>query len=223
MNDTDQRHDTALLRELRDCLSGITAPEAPPLESIAARGRAHQRHRLSGIAGLSVAAAAAGAALVLALTGVLGSAPSGGTGTIRTAAFVLVRNANGTATLTIDPNVLFEPATLQNDLAQYGIPAKVTSGSFCSSDPAPADVSEVMLPGLRGDGGSPPGPDATVTIDPAAMPSGAELSFGTFQVSTGLETTIALIDPSSYTCTSTAPTTLPPSGALLLYGQPTSS
>jgi len=223
MNDNDQMNDSAVLRELRDSLSGVITPERPPLEAITARGRAHRRHRLTGIAGVSVAAAA-GAALVLGLIGVPGPAPARSTGTIRTAAFTLVRNANGTDTLTIKVPVLFQPATLQADLAQSGIPAMVTTGSFCSSDPAPADLSQVMTTGLQGDGGSPPpAQDPTVTIDPAAMPAGTELSFGTFQVATGQETAIALIDTGSYTCTSTAPATLPPRGALLLYGQPTGS
>jgi hypothetical protein len=221
MNDHDQLNDDAVLRELRDSLSGVITPERPRLEAIRARGRAHRRRRLTAIAGLSVAAAAAGAALVLGLTGVLGPAPARGAGTIRTAAFTLVRNADGTDALTIHPRVLFDPTTLQNDLARYGIPARVTTGSFCSSDPAPADLSQVMTssPALQGNGGYQHLQDPTVTIDPAAMPAGSELSFGTFQVSTGQETAIALIDTNSYTCTSTAPTTLPPSGALLLYGQ----
>ena len=67
-----------------------------------------------------------------------------GTGTIQTAAFTLVSNANGTATLTINPQVLLEPGTLQRDLAQDGIPAMVTVGSFCSSDPAPAGFLQVV-------------------------------------------------------------------------------
>ena len=79
--------------------------------------------------------------LGLGLSGALNSAPARGTGTIRTAAFALTRNANGTDTLTINPQVLFDPITLQNDLAQYGIPAKVTTGSFCSTDPAPEGFS----------------------------------------------------------------------------------
>ena len=32
----------------------------------------------------------------------------------------------------------------QNDLAQYDIPAMVTAGSFCSSDPAPDSLSQVV-------------------------------------------------------------------------------
>ena len=52
-------------------------------------------------------------------------------------AFTLVSNANGTATLTINNAALLDHTTLQKDLAHYGIRALVTSGSFCSSDPAP--------------------------------------------------------------------------------------
>lgn len=220
MNDNDQMNDSAVLRELRDSLSGVTAGERPRLAAITARGRVHRRHRLSAIVGLSLTAAVGGAALAAGLTGVFGPAPARGTATIRTAAFTIVRNADGTDTLTIHPQVLFDPTTLQNDLAQYGIPAMVNTGSFCSSDPAPGDISQVMTPLLQGEEGSPPpAQDPTITIDPAAMPPGTELSFGNFQVSMGLETTIALIDISSYTCTSTAPTTLPPGGALLLYGK----
>jgi hypothetical protein len=65
-------------------------------------------------------------------------------GAIRTAGFTITRNANGSATLTINPRVLFDPDTLQGDLAQYGIPAKVTAASFCSSDPAPSGFSQVV-------------------------------------------------------------------------------
>jgi hypothetical protein len=53
-----------------------------------------------------------------------------------------------------------------------------------------------------------PGPaqNRTVTINPAAMPAGTELSFGSFQLTRGQETVFTLIDTGSYTCTSTAPT-----------------
>jgi hypothetical protein len=161
---------------------------------------------------------------ILGLTGVLGSAPARGTGTIRTAAFAIVSNPNGTATLTINPDVLFDPGTLQSDLAQYGIPAMVTVGSFRSSDPAPAGFSQVVsFPPFQGDGGQQHVTDRTITINPAAMPAGTELSFGNFQLPVGQQTTIALIDTNSYTCTSTAPTTLPPGGALLYYPRPAGS
>ena len=220
MYDSDQMNDSAVLRELRDSLSGVAMPGPPQLEAITARGHAHRRHRLSGVAGLSVAGTAAGVALALGLTGVLGSAPAHSRGTIRTAAFTIVSNASGTASLTINPRVLLDPSILQSDLAQYGIPAMVTTGSFCSSDPAPTGFSQVVSfqPQFQGNGEPQHVTDPTITINPAAMPSGTELSFGNFQLSTSQQTSIALIATSSYTCTSTAPTTRPPDGALLHYG-----
>ena len=147
MSGNDQMIDGAELRELRDSLSGVAMPERPRLEAIMARGRARRRHGLSAVAGLSVAGAAAGTALAVGLTGVLG--PARTPGTIRTAAFTLVSNSNGTATLTINPKELLDPAALQSDLARYGIPAKVTTGSFCSSDPAPACFAGRVVPSGR--------------------------------------------------------------------------
>jgi hypothetical protein len=161
------------------------------------------------IAGITTAAAAAALVLGLSLSGVMGSAVAHPAGTIRTAAFTLVSSADGTATLTIKPQVLFEPGTLQSDLEKDGIPAKVTVGSFCSSDPAPAGFSQAVSIPIQ------PGQGMTVTINPAAIPAGTELSFGIFQLANNLETTAALIDTGSYTCTSTAPATLPTGGALL--------
>jgi hypothetical protein len=92
--------------------------------------------------------------------------------------------------------VLFEPSTLQRDLRQDGIPAIVTAGSFCSSDAVPAGFNQVVTFST-----SPP----SITIAPAAVPAGTELSFGNFQRPQGhLQTDAGLIDTNSYTCTSTA-------------------
>jgi len=216
MSDNDQMTDSAELRELRHSLSGVAMPERPRLETITARGRARRRHRLSAVAGLSVAAAA-GTALALGLTGVLG--PARTPGTIRTASFTLVSNSNGTATLTINPKELLDPAALQSDLAQYGIPAKVTSGSFCSSDPAPPGFSQAVsfYPGGPGTATPESGVQPTITIDPSAMPAGTELSFGQFQLPSGeQQADFVLIDTSSYTCTNTPPD---PNGPPDGYGQ----
>jgi hypothetical protein len=209
-----------LERELRRALASAAAGYQQP-EQACQRLLQHNYRPGSGhrrlTAGITAAAAAGSVALGLGLSGGLGSSPPPGTGTIRTAAFTITRNANGTATLTINPRVLFDPSTLQSDLAQYGIPAKVTTGSFCSSDPAPSGFSQVVTfsPAFQGDSGQRHVPDPTVTINPATMPAGTELSVGAFQVSSGDDTALALIDTSSYTCTSTAPTTPPSSGALL--------
>jgi len=217
MSGNDQMTDGAELRELRHSLSGVAMPERPHLEAITARGRARRRHRLSAVAGLSVALAAAGTALALGLTGALG--PARTPGTIRTASFTLLSNSNGTATLTINPKELLDPAALQSDLAQYGIPAKVTSGSFCTSDPAPPGFSQVVSSHPAGPGTTTPqsGVQPTITIDPSAMPAGTELSFGHFQLSSGQQQAdFVLIDSGSYTCTSTPPD---PNGPPDGYGQ----
>ena len=129
---------------------------------------------------------------------------------------------------------LLDPAALQSDLAQYGIPAKVTTGSFCSSDPAPAGFSQVVSFTPAGPYTATPqnGAQPTITIDPAAMPAGTELSVGDFQLSSGefsgqQQADFVLIDTSSYTCSSTPPDPNglpvgygPADGIGLLYGGP---
>jgi hypothetical protein len=198
-----------------------------PLDAIVQRGRAtRRRHRLIGLTG--TAAVAASAAVVVGLTGVTGSAPAHSTGTIRTAAFTLIRHANRTVTLTINPNELLNAAALQNDLQQYGVPAMVTSGSFCSSDPAPAGFSQAVSFYPRATTGQfvpkPTGKTLrgvhpTITFNPAAMPAGTELSFGVFQPSSGpQQTDFVLVNSSSYTCTSTPPPAAPATGAVFQTG-----
>ena len=204
-----------LTKELEDDLRRAFARAAADIpEPEQARQRLLQRNYRPGrghrqlAAGIAVATAAAAVVLGLGLTGAFGPAPAParGLGTIRTAAFTLVEHANGTATLTIKPGSILDPDTLQNDLRQYGIPAIVTTGSFCSSDPTPPGFSQVVT------GQKQP---RTITINPAAMPPGTELSFGNFRVAAGPETAIQLIDTNSHTCTSTAPTAPPPGGVMV--------
>jgi hypothetical protein len=188
--------------------------------------RSRQRRRLMG---LSVVGALAVTAAVFCLSGVTGSAPARSTGTVRTVAFTLVSHPNGMVTLTINVGVLVDPGTLQSDLAEDGIPAMVTAGSFCSSDPAPAGFSRVVsvYPFLGpGNHNLPPGVRPTLTFNPAAMPAGTELSFGIFQLggagaTAGVEEdAMELIDTGSYACTGTAPTdaTVTGHGGLLTVG-----
>jgi hypothetical protein len=196
------------VREQRDKVHSHT-----PVDQIISRGRSvRARRRIPGAVTALAAVAAAGTALALGLTGVLGAAPARSTDTIRTMAFTLVKHANGTATLTINRNVLLEPGTLQRDLARDGIRAMVTVGRFCSSDPAPAGWTKIMsFPGSPAD----PGPVRAVVINPAAMPAGTELSFGNFRRENASQTSVALIDTRSYTCTTTAPTAPPPDGVMI--------
>jgi hypothetical protein len=94
-----------LENDLRRALAR-TAADIPEPEQ--ARQRLLQRNYRPGrghrqlAAGITAATATAAVVLGLGLTGAFGSAPRG-TGTIRTAAFTLIEQANGTATLTIRP------------------------------------------------------------------------------------------------------------------------
>jgi hypothetical protein len=221
-------NDDSALGTVRDSLT--TAKDSltevrmgTPLDTIVRRGRAtRRRHRLISLAGTGAVAVAVTAALAVGLHGVIGSTHR--TGSVRTAAFTLVSNANGTATLTINPRVLLDPDSLQSDLKQDGIPAMVTVGSFCSSDPPPAGFLRVVSfqPKPRKSGHQLPVADPTVTFNPSAIPAGTELSFGNFQLANGQQTSFALIDTGAYTCTSTAPATPPTEGVMLRYGHPAS-
>ena len=219
---------TSELRRMADDAARQARP--PAVAEIIRQGDRRRRRSLTrqSLGGLSAAGiAGAGVALGLGLTG---SAPAHGTGTIRTAAFTLVSNANGTATLTINPNVLLEPGTLESDLAQDGIPAMVTTGSFCSSDPAPAGLSQVVSIQKSQLAAPPPvvgkpqqRPARTMTINPATLPAGTELSFGNFQLANGAQTSYTLIDTGSYTCTSTAPASPPADGGEIGFSSTSSS
>jgi hypothetical protein len=204
--------DDALL-QARDALSG--ARMETPVEAILAEGQS-RRHRRR-LAQLSAAGVAAGGCLALGLATVLGSGgPAPVPGTIRTAAFTLARNANGTASLKLNQDQTFDPAALQQALARDGIPALVQAGIFCTSTPAPpsSGVVSVQLP----DGNpvpvtgrkSPVPPDALTVINPAAMPAGTELSFT--YVNRDRALTGSLIYTATHTCSSTPPAGSPPAG-----------
>jgi hypothetical protein len=223
VNVNDEMSDSEVLRTASELLSRISVAGPPDVEAITARGRAHRNRRLASAAGLSVAAGAT--ALALSLTGVLGSSPAKSPGTIRAVSFTLVSHINGTATLTINPDELLDATALQNDLEQDGIPAHVTSGSFCSSNPAPAGFWQVVggstaprntYPGeVFGPTGMPVISNGiktralspTITFNPAAIPAGTELSLGDLPPGSGMRgmhgVAMGLIDTNSYSCTST--------------------
>ncbi len=191
---------TSELQRMADDAARQARP--PAAADIIRQGDRRRSLTRRSLGGLSVAGIA-GASVALSL-GLTGSPSAHGTGTIRTAAFTLVSNANGTATLTINPKVLTEPGILQRDLAKDGIPATVRVGSYCTSNPAPAGFTKVVS--FQG--------SHAVTINPAAMPAGTELSFGNVQLTNGRQIFFTLIDAGSYTCT-TAPTTPTGDGAQL--------
>ena len=213
-----------LENELRSALTRAAADLPEPHH---ARRRLTQRdyHPGSGhrrvATGITAAAAAAAVVLGLGLSGAFGSSPARATATIRTTAFTLTSYSNGTDTLTLNPGELLDPAALQHDFRQYGIPAVVTTGSLCTSAPAPAGFSQaVTAPAGTGEG-TPSGDQPTITISPSAIPAGTELSVGDFQLTSGQypgsqQADVVLITTNSYTCNGTPPD---PNGMPSGYGQ----
>lgn len=238
-----------LERELRRAFASAAAGYPHPEQ---AKQRLLQRNYRPGsghrrlIGSIAAVASAGSMALALSLAGVLGAAPSHGTGTIgsaasargtgtigntapvrgtgtiRTAAFTLTSNANGTDTLTMRLTMrrMFDAATLQRALAQHGISAVVKTDAYCFSNPAAPDPVSIGVLSARTSfqpqrglvhTSKNPAPGAlksliagTVTvINPAAIPSGTELSF---DYSSSRSTLSAdLIYSHSYSCRAGSP------------------
>ncbi|HEY6314134.1 MAG TPA: hypothetical protein VIY52_25510 [Streptosporangiaceae bacterium] len=227
-------NDQELITAVRQSVHGVRM--TVPAEQIISRSRAIRASGHRRLAACITAVAAAGSVVLgLGLSGVLGAAPNGGTGTIRTAAparstgtirtaaFTLTRNADGTDTLTLRLTMrqILDPAALQQALAQDGIRALVKTGTYCSSSPAPPSPTSIGVLSVQLPDGTPvPGPARpvpssdlnrivakTVTvINPAAIPSGTELFFGYFNSDHAVF--FDLIYTSSYTCSNG----LPPGG-----------
>jgi hypothetical protein len=210
VNDIDDMNDGDVLGAVRHALSEIPMPGAPRPEAIMSRGRARQRRWL---AGLSVSGAAAVAAVILGTSGVFGSGGSvPAAGAAHLAAFSVVSNSGGTVTVSISADQMLDASALRQALAAHGVPALVTSGSFCTSDPTPSGFSQVVLPERK------PLPDQIVlVIKPSAMPSGVELSIGDFGGNPA-QASVVLISKDAYTCSSVRPTTPPGQGRMLSQG-----
>jgi hypothetical protein len=202
----DQELMTAVRQSVRDVHMDV------PAEQILSRSRAIRASGHRRLAACVTAVAAAGSvALGLGLSGALGAAPNAVTGTIRTTAFTLTHNVNGTDTLTLTQTQMFDPVVLQKALQEDGVPALVKINAHCSSNPSPGwprvlGVLYFQLP----DGTPVPGPtqpnhptpvpaDAVIVINPSAIPTGTELFIGYFD--SNHDISADLIDTSAYTCT----------------------
>jgi hypothetical protein len=209
-------NDQELITAVRQSVRGVRMNV--PAGQIVSRSRAIRAsgHRRLA-AGITAVAAAGSVVLGLGLSGALSAAPNGRTGTIRTAAFTLTRNANGTDTLTLSNGQIIDPAAVQQALAQHGIPALVKIDTICSSNPAlpgPASIGvlTVQIPGVNP---ADPGPhrvllpaNAVTVINPEAMPAGTELFLGYFNSGPVRTINARLIYANSYTCS----TGVPPGG-----------
>ena len=189
----DDMNDDDLFGALRDGLSKLPVPDAPPLEKIVARGRA--RRRRSGLAGMGLAAVGLAIALPVIVTSVnrgavpVATHPRLGSGPVHVnlAAYSVDSNPNGTVTVALATKRNFDPAGLRQALAQAGVAAVVNFGVFCQTAVQPTGFTQVVYrsasAGAAQSHASSAGNQTEMTamvIKPSAMPRRAELSIGYF-------------------------------------------
>lgn len=228
MNRLDEIDQDDVLRALRASVSATPVPPAPTMAALVARVR-RRRRRAVGVLGVGAAAAAA---VGIGLSGLATTGGGSATGSAHLAAFSLVSNKDGTATLTVPARqVLTDPAALGRALAAHGVPALVTEGRFCTSNPAvgtldgivtqsPSSTHAQVRTAPNGDPVAPqPGAVAIkMVINPAAIPPGTELSLGYFDGQLR-EAALALISRTHYTCSSVQPVNPPPGGLMAVHAR----
>jgi hypothetical protein len=192
----------------------VAAARAGAARRPARIGRAG-KYAVAGLAAAAVVAAVA-AGIDNAVTGTGPGAPqatptgSAGRGTggghVHLAVVSVDKHPDGTVTLTVPltRGQLFDPAVVQQALANAGVPALVTVGSVCIG-PGPSDALPQVISRSPASNGH-----SVTTIRPSAIPAGQKLSIGYFHVPDGGGLHISLIpDHGPLTCSSTPPP-LPP-------------
>jgi hypothetical protein len=159
-----------------------------PVEKVFAASRIRRRRRVSGLSAAAAAAAGAAVATTLALGGQApapgahaatrtGNPPASGPGPVRLAAFSVAEGPGSSTTLTLHKGPAYpplDPAAVRQALARRGIPALVTTGTFCRSTPSGSgDFSQILRQSDLADG-------SKLVIDGQAIPPGTELSIGYF-------------------------------------------
>ena len=164
-------NNTEVLDQVRDATAGIQMEV--PLEAIVARGRARRLRRQRRFAAVGLAATVA---LAAAVVGGAHSQPRSGPTSPATqlAAFTVSTAPSGATALTLRKGEQYrlDPDALRQALTDHGIPAFVAVGKTCDTNPEPNGLDLVVSASRNADGA------VYLTINPAAMPSGAELSIG---------------------------------------------
>jgi hypothetical protein len=189
-------NDDEVLSAVKNTLSDVQMDR--PVEAIEERGRARRRNRtLTGAVvggGLAVAAALA---VVLPMashqsgTTTTASEPLVGSGAtvnapaMAPAAFTLVKQANGSVKLTLNPKKLLDPAALEKALAGAGIPAVVKSGVLCKPKGTELPEAKEVFGIDKTAGTSEGSPEYHLVINAAKMPDNSEAYFSVFAIQKG--------------------------------------
>jgi len=191
MNENDD-----VICQVRESFSGLRMDTQ--VEEVFARSRAGRRRRLSG---LTAAAAATAAAVTLTFGGPApvrpGGPPPPSPGAVKLAAFSVTSGPGDSTTLVLykDKGPQLNPGALRQALAQHGIPALVTVGTFCRSAPGvSAGVGKVIHASDQADG-------SAIVINGQAIPAGTRLSIGLFPRYTRM---LLIKDGAPLSCSSTS-------------------
>jgi hypothetical protein len=166
-------NDDEMLATLRSSLTGVKESLTDvhlDRSADAIRARARGRRLRRGLAGAGAGGVALGVGLALAA--------GGGSGTAAARSVHVNLDAWSVNTLSsglvyLDVRQLQQPALLRQTLARAGVPAIVTFGEFCTETAAGNTANLQQILGKGALGGQP-----RLTINPAAIPAGSELSIG---------------------------------------------
>ena len=197
-------HDDVIC-QVRESFSGLRMDM--PVEQVFAASRAsrasraRRRRRRSGLTAAAAATAGAAAAITLTLGGPAPAhsgtppPPSRGPSPVTLAAFSVTSGPGDSTTLILRRDAPLDPSALRQALAQHGIPALVTVGSFCRSTPGATGFDQVVHPSTLADGSD------VIVINGQAMPPGTQLSIGLFPSYTRM---LLIEDRASLKCGSTS-------------------
>jgi hypothetical protein len=198
-------NDDEMLAAMRNSLTGAKESLTDvhldrSADAIWARTRGRRLRR--GLAGAGAGGVALGVGLALTA--------GGGSGTITRSVHVNLDawsvNTVAGGLVYVDVRELSDPVLLRQTLARAGVPAVVTFGEFCTGASGAGTGNPQQVLGKAVNDGEP-----KLTINPAAIPAGSELSIGIVSVAkngiSGLDASFRLVKVGSrLTCSTTLKT-----------------
>jgi hypothetical protein len=174
-------HETEVMAALRDSLDGVTMHT--PVEQIVGMGRARRRRRRA-VGTATGVVAVTGVALGIPVLTHPSTAPPGSAGAvhIRTAAFTLDSQADGTLRVSWDKQKYFQDhAGLERALRAAGFPVLIKEGVFCKGPKDEGSLPpsgqgpgvQLVMHGRRTSDGR-----VDLIFDPTRMPAGKQLFIG---------------------------------------------
>jgi hypothetical protein len=187
-------NDDEVLDAVKKTLSDVRMDR--PLEAIERRGQVRRRNRRFGLVAGGALAAVAALALAVPLANQAsgpspagggragGEGPAGASTELKPEAFTLVKQADSTVKLSLNPKQLMDPDALQKALAAADIPAVVKAGVLCTPTGAELPESKQVF-AVEKSSETDGSPRYELVIAPAKMPKGSVVYFSVFPVRKG--------------------------------------